>query len=409
MKKTIAMLVAATTTMSLAMTAMASDINLRDEALEIPVQAELEIIEETQEQVDEGQDKEEGETPAAEPSALVFGSDSENEGARLGETILEPGVEYKFPVSVKIGDQTKALSDELMKDYKFSYSRVGSNGVKRFEIEENRGVYYLYVEAKETTPTKPIDVKYNVKLVRKENNHSVFTQEVKFQYGYDESNGDYISNLDKGDEVEIDNARPVITSTQFNKIAKINDYKNVTLTGPTWSFTVNVTDEKTKNMVSNNAGIKAVLAKFPEQEFKFFNFSGKPAFASNGRMRLDVSDIVDDYENLYAYRYADGKLYKLAAELNSDDNTLEFRTNKLDNFVVTNKQIKDGFIVSEDVAGDVVDGGGNNNNNSGNNNNNSGSGDKDVPNTGASDISAAVAAAMAALTAGVVVLKKRAK
>ena len=184
----------------------------------------------------------EDETPVGEPSSLVFHSDED--GTVLGEDLLEPGREYRFPAYVEFGGQRAkvAVSDELLKDYKFNYTRVTASGVKTFKIEERKGVYYLVIETKDTTPTKPVDVKYNVKLVRKSNNISVFSQEVKFSYGYDESNDDYINDLDKGDIVEIDNNRPVITKEQFNKIAKLNDYKNVTLAGAGWQFTVNVTD-----------------------------------------------------------------------------------------------------------------------------------------------------------------------
>lgn len=444
MKKTIAMLLAATTTMTAGVTAMASDMNLRDEVLGLNTAAltDSEVTDsETPETPDtetpdgetpdtetpdgetpdtetpdgetpdgetpDGDKPDEGEKPDggeedvdpnAEPTSLVFGKDLDNDLASLNETILAPGTEYKFPVSVVIDGKTKPLTDAIMSNFKFTYSRVTSNSVKRFEIENYKGAYYLFVETKDSISTKLTDVKYNVKLVRKENNLSVFSQEVKFQYGYDESDADYISGLDKGDTVEIDNNRPVITANQFDKIAKINDYKNVTLAGPSWAFTVNVTDESTKNMLSNNAGIKDVLAEFTDHDFKFFNFPGKPSFSAMGRVQLDVSDIIDEYENLYTYRYADGKIYKINATLNSDDQVLEFRTNKLDTFLVTNKEIKNGHTIKEDVKGDTIEGeGGNTNDN-----------DKEVPNTGASDmIAAAVAAAMASMAAGVLAAKKR--
>ena len=286
-----------------------------------------------------------------------------------------------------------------MDGYKFNYSKISSKGMSRFEIEEYKGQYYLYVEARDTVVTKPVDVKYNVKLVRKSNNLSVFTQEVKFQYGYEEANGDYISGLDKGDVVEIDNDRPVITDTQFDKIAKINDYKNVTLSGSGWEFTVNVTDESTKNMVHNNAGIKEVLAKYPDQDFKFFSFPGKPSFAATGRMALDVDDIVDDFEKMYTYRYANGTIYRINATFDSEENTLNFRTNKLDNFFVTNKFIEDGTVVSKDDVTDSDDTTSTPDENKGN------------PSTGASDmINAAVAAAFAGLAGvGALAAKKRSK
>ena len=326
----------------------------------------------------------EDETPVGEPSSLVFHSDED--GTVLGEDLLEPGREYRFPAYVEFGGQRAkvAVSDELLKDYKFNYTRVTASGVKTFKIEERKGVYYLIIETKDTTPTKPVDVKYNVKLVRKSNNISVFSQEVKFSYGYDESNDDYINDLDKGDIVEIDNNRPVITKEQFNKIAKLNDYKNVTLAGAGWQFTVNVTDETTKNMVFTNAGVKEIMAKYPDQDFKFFRFGGKPSFNSTGKVALDVSDIVDDYENLNLYRYANGRVYQLNASYNAADETLEFRTNKLDTFFVTDKAIKDGTVIDENIVSDG----------------NSVNTDKNNPGTGAGDlINAAVMAGIASLAA----------
>jgi len=337
----------------------------------------------------------EDETPVGEPSSLVFHSDED--GTVLGEDLLEPGREYRFPAYVEFGGQRAkvAVSDELLKDYKFNYTRVTASGVKTFKIEERKGVYYLIIETKDTTPTKPIDVKYNVKLVRKSNNISVFTQEVKFSYGYDESNDDYINDLDKGDIVEIDNNRPVITKEQFNKIAKLNDYKNVTLAGAGWQFTVNVTDETTKNMVFTNAGVKEIMAKYPDQDFKFFRFGGKPSFNSTGKVALDVSDIVDDYKNLNLYRYANGRVYQLNASYNAADETLEFRTNKLDTFFVTDKAIKDGTVIDENIVSDG----------------NSVNTDKNNPGTGAGDlINAAVMAGIASLAAaGAIAANKKSK
>ena len=372
MKRTLALLLATATAMSVGVTAFAEDVT---------------VLENENTVVDSGNETPETpEAPQGTPSAFVFGSDADS-SAVLGTTILEPGVEYKFPVSLTFENTTLPMTADMIKDYKFTYSKLSTNGVSTFKIEEYKGVHYLYVEVKASTPIKPVDVKYNVKLVKKSDNMSVFGQEVKFQYGYDESNGDYISGLEKGDVIEIDNARPVITAAQFDKIAKINDYKNVTLSGPSWSFTVNVTDETSKNMVSNNAGVKEILAKLPDQEFKFYNFSGKPSFSSTGRVALDVSDIVDEFETLHTYRYVGGKLYKLNATLNADENTLEFRTNKLDNFVVTNKAIKDGFVVSTDTAGDSVD------------KDESDSDDKTVPSTGANDMANLATFAAAALAA----------
>ena len=401
MKKMLAVMLAAATTMSVGVTAFAND-EIGNGTAVVSSYADLLL--------DSGNPG--SSSSDAEDNSSSSGSSSEDEsislenatdvkigadedGVVLGDDILEPGKEYKFPVSLTVGGKVVKITDKLMDGYKFSYSKISAKGMSRFEIEEYKGQYYLYVEARDTVVTKPVDVKYNVKLVRKSNNISVFSQEVKFSYGYDESNDDYINDLDKGDIVEIDNNRPVITKEQFNKIAKLNDYKNVTLAGAGWQFTVNVTDETTKNMVFTNAGVKEIMAKYPDQDFKFFRFGGKPSFNSTGKVALDVSDIVDDYENLNLYRYANGRVYKLNASYNAADETLEFRTNKLDTFFVTDKAIKDGTVIDENIVSDG----------------NSVNTDKNNPGTGAGDmINAAVMAGIASLAAaGAIAANKKSK
>ena len=405
MKKAIAMLLATTTALSLGVTALAEDVSSSEASSSEVSSSEASSSEASSSEVSSSEassseaSSSEAETPVGDPTAFQF--DADEDGAILGETILEPGTEYKFPAYVTIGGQKVAITDKLLETYKFSYTRVSSKSAETFKIDDYKGTYYLYVEPKDGTPIEEIELKYNIKLVKKSDNLSLFTQQVKFFYGYTEANSDYIKGLDKGDEVEIDNNNPVITEDQFEKIAEINDYKNVTLSGPSWKFTVNVTDEETKNMVSSNAGVKEIMAQFPDQDFKFYKFAGKPSFAATGTVALDVEDIVDEFDNMYTYRYADGKLYRLNATYNEDDETLNFRTNTLDTFLVTNKLIKDGTVIEnadvddDDTSSDVDetdDGKGN-------------------PTTGASDmINAAVMAAIASLAAaGTVVCKKLSK
>ena len=385
MKKVLAVMLAAATTMSIGVTAFAND-EIGNGTAVVSSYADLLLdsgdpgssSSDAEDNSSSSDSSSEDESVSLENATDVkIGADED--GVVLGDDILEPGKEYKFPVSLTVGGKAVKITDELMDGYKFSYSKISSKGMSRFEIEEYKGQYYLYVEARDTVTTKPVDVKYNVKLVRKSNNLSVFTQEVKFQYGYDEADSDYINGLDEGDTVEISNDNPVITGTMFDKIAKINNYKNVTLAGNDWEFTVNVTDETTKNMVHNNAGIKAVLAAYPDQDFKFFSFPGKPSFSATGRMALNVDDIVDDFEKMYTYRYANGTIYRINATFDGDENTLTFRTNKLDNFFVTNKFIEDGTVVSDAEDTDTDDTNDSNNGSSSNP-------DKNNPSTGASDM-----------------------
>ena len=398
MKKVLAVMLAAATTMSIGVTAFAEDLNVgvgtavtqdypqvRDSGdpgssssdASSDTSSDNSSSDTSSDNSSSSSEDESGDVSLENATDVNIGADED--GVVLGDDILEPGKEYKFPVSLTVDGKTVKITDELMDGYKFSYSKISAKGMSRFEIEEHKGQYYLYVEARDTVTTKPVDVKYNVKLVRKSNNLSVFTQEVKFQYGYDEADSDYINGLDEGDTVEISNDNPVITGTMFDKIAKINNYKNVTLAGNDWEFTVYVTDETTKNMVHNNAGIKAVLAAYPDQDFKFFSFPGKPSFAATGRMALNVDDIVDDFEKMYTYRYANGTIYRINATFDGDENTLNFRTNKLDNFFVTNKFIEDGTVVSDAEDTDTDDTNDSNNGSSSNP-------DKNNPSTGASDM-----------------------
>ncbi|MCI8649419.1 MAG: hypothetical protein HFG20_04815, partial [Anaerotruncus sp.] len=80
------------------------------------------------------------------------------------------------------------------------------------------------------------------------------------------------------------------------------------------------------------------------------------------------------------------------------DNTLEFRTNRLDTFFVTDKAITDGTVVSgSEVENDEIS--------------STPEADKNNPGTGASDmINAAVMAAIASMTAaGLAIYKKNEK
>lgn len=338
MKKILAMLLAAATAASMSAAAMAQEVNVNttppaSQALEAASPAEPNGTA----------------APQGDPSGLVFGADKNQGNAVLGETVLEPGVQYRFPVSMVFGAQNVPLTEDMLKGMRLTYNKLSNTAVKTFKIEEHKGVYHLFVEMKDSILNEVVNVKYNIKLVHRDSKLSVFSQEVKFHFGYSEYNDDVINNLDKGDEIIISNSNPVISQEQFERIAKINDYRNVTLVGPAWSFAVNVTDEDTKNLFSNNAGTKEILSKFPEQEFKFFNFPGKPSFSAPGKVSLDVDDLVDEFKEMHTYRFANGRLYTLKTTFNEDANTLEFRTNRLDSFLVTNKPIKDGYIINSNV------------------------------------------------------------
>lgn len=166
MKKTLAMLLAAAAATSISAAAMAQGASSQTEA---PVQAA---------QVNSAPQAEAA--PQGDPSGLTFDADKNNDNAILSETILEPGVEYKFPVNMVFGGQTVPMTEDLMKNMRLSYNKLSNTAVKTFKIEKSRDRYFLFVELKDSVPSDVTDVKYNIKLARRDDNKQVlFNQEVK--------------------------------------------------------------------------------------------------------------------------------------------------------------------------------------------------------------------------------------
>ena len=261
--------------------------------------------------------------PQGEPTGLTFDPDKNQDNAVLDQTVLRPGVEYQFPANLIFNGKAYPITEKMVKNMRFSYNKLTNTAVKTFKIQE-----------------------YTIKLTPRDGSLALFSQEVGFQYGYHEYDNDIIADLEKGEEVYITNNSPVITDVQFERIAEINEYRKAVLAGPSWKVEVSVTAENTKNFLSNHTGIREILIRFPNQEFKFFNFPGKPSFASAGKVGLNVETLLEDYQDLYVYRYANGRLYTIKGVLNEETKMMEFHTNRLDNFFVTNRKLPDGYQIA---------------------------------------------------------------
>ena len=276
--------------------------------------------------------------PDMENLELVVEADED--GVRLEEDLLEPGEEYRFPVFLRTAaGEEISVTDELLEEYRFTYTRLEGNGIERFEVEDYRGNYYLHVELADSRSSQLEDCSYRVKLLRRSDRQPVANQRLRFTYGYQELANSYLKSLEKGETVEIDNDAPVLTRDQLERIAELNGYRRVTLAGEDWSYTVLLSDEEDKNFRFTNAGAKEILQKYPDQDFKFFTFPGTPSFATTGTVVLDVSDVEDEFGQLYTYRYADGQIYYIKAVPGEEDGTLTFRTRRLDTFLVTNRSL----------------------------------------------------------------------
>lgn len=315
--------------------------------------------------------------------------DANKNAIALEGALLTPGETYEFPVKVSKDTVVGDLDSEALKNVKTEV-RVTAGGstidsAKIVEVET--GKYALVVKVKAGWPTAQTNSKIKVRLLDKTTAKELSAKEYSFKTGYAKMDDATINGLTAGETIMVDPAKPVITKDQLATIAKLNNYKAVTFSYGDWSYTVNVTDLGDVNLLSNNSAIKEIMSKYPSQEFKFVAFPAGTNFGVNGKVEIDVSSEHDDFNGkFFTYIYANGKLTKVDAKLDSDSSTLSFSTKQLARYVITNVEIKDAVVVP-----------GSNNGGSKN------------PNTGANDfVGAAAALAVISLAAaGAVVLRKR--
>ncbi len=301
-----------------------------------------------------------------------------NDTAVTESTLLTPGETYEIDVDVTGVDVD--LDDTHQ--FRVSYTK-GASSVESMKFEQDSdGSLTLVVKTKTTWPTTQTSVEAKIDLRTKTGNKLVKSTTISYKVGYAKLT--LPADLEKGDFVEVDPAAPVVTKDVFEKLAKLNDYKAVTLNYGDWKFEVKVNDMKDANLVSNSNPVKEILTKFEDQEFKFVTFPAGPKFNSKGTVTVDMSVEEDDFAGKYfVYRYLDGKLTLITSTYNAGNAELSFSTDTLGRFVITNKQITDTTIVT------------------------GGTGSTKNPNTGANDmVAVATALAVVSLLAGVVVLKK---
>lgn len=310
----------------------------------------------------------------------------------LEGALLTPGETYEYPVLIGDAD----ITAEDLESYKTEVRiTAGGSAIDSAKInEKEEGKYTLDVKVKAGWPTAQTNAKIRLRLLDKKTSKEISVKEISFKTGYKVMDDAYVNGLTQGEYITVDPTAPVITKAQLAKIAELNNYKAVTFTYGDWSYTVNVTDKDTINMLSNTNAIKEIMTKFENNQFKFVTFPAGTDFGVNGKVEIDVSAEMDDFDSkFFVYLYADGKLTKIDSKLDADTSTLSFTAKKLGRFVITDKEIKDTIVVEGS-----------------NNGTGTGTGNKN-PNTGANDF-VGVAAAMAVISlvaAGAVVLRKNSK
>ena len=284
---------------------------------------------------------------AADPVAISLGADST--GAVLGADLLTPGKEYRFPLMIKDADDAaaRAFTDADLENHILRVTNTeGAKSLTTFKYSKINGTYYMVVIVKAGWPTEKTDEAYTVKYVQRLTGVVEATLSTEFTTGYEVADQALIDTLEAGEYINVDASRPVYTEEQLTQIAKLNNYKKVTFTDGSWYYTANVTDMNDTNLLNNETGIKDILVKYEDNEFKFLSFPAGTKFVGSATMDVDVMDIAEDFnDTFFVYRYLDGKLTLITSTFDADEVVLSFSTNQLGRFVITDKAIKDLVVV----------------------------------------------------------------
>ena len=257
---------------------------------------------------------------------------------------LRPDEEYRFPVLVRYGEEEPShLTGDEMEGKRFTVTlKEGGAAVNTPTFEEDGGKYYLVIKTKANYTTKITDVSFQVRLSDRSSGKQLAESQVELTAGFPRMPDEVFDGLTAGENLPVDNDTPVITAKQFEKLAALNSYKAVTLTGEGWRFTVKVNDLGDRNLYSTAAPITAIVQKYEDQEFKFLSFPGSPDFGVKGEMAIDVSDVESEFDGqFYLYRYLDGKLYFLNSEYDEGEGEVTFSPSQLGSYVITNEKLTD--------------------------------------------------------------------
>ena len=263
------------------------------------------------------------------------GADAQAEG-------LRPGEEYRFPLMIRYEDEVPShLRLEEGEGKRFSLAiQQGEEVIQPPRIETERGRYYLTVTTKPVYGTRTAPAEILVRLLDEKTGKELGRDTVRMEVG--SLTTKEVEDLPAGEALRVSNAAPVVTAEQFQSLSDKNDGEEVTLVGPGWEYQVDVAGAAEQNLYSTAAVVPEVLERYPEQEFRFLSFPGKPEFGKAGTMTVDVSDLSASYGGeFYLYRYLGDRLYYLRSEYDPKGETLTFRPSRLGTYVITDREIGD--------------------------------------------------------------------
>lgn len=310
-----------------------------------------------------------------------------------GSALLHPGEEYRFPLMIKEGDaEARPMGVEDMENYDIKVTAKSGGAVmaEAGRLESGRQQYLSLTPGGYFGVTAQ-PVQYTVSLHKKGGSSVLSECSVRWKVGFPA-----MDDAKLGASTEIDPAAPVLTREQLAAIQKITGDKQASFVGSGWQYDVRLMEQAAVNFHASAANIKAISDKYPDADFRFLTFGGKPAFDFSGRLTLDVSEMLEEHDDIYLYRYLDGVLYSLGYQLDEENGTLSIQTKQLGSYAVSNVKIPNGTVVGGSVPGS---GSGSN----------AGS-DKDNPVTGGADFTGiALALGLVSLTGAAAAVKCRRK
>lgn len=274
-------------------------------------------------------------------------------------TVLVPGTDYTFDIYRAATPAAGATPSDFLTVTGAAKITKGDLGTGRLRVRTVKGAasiatanlkekgsgtnmtYQLEVKTKTNYGTKLNDVQYDIEMTGGPGTVDIVKSGVAWKVGFKKMTDADIEGFEEGDTITIYNERPVISSKQFDTIAKNYNYRTVTFENEeaTWTFTGRVSGMADTNFYNTQEIIPNVVIDNPDTDFKFVNFHGGVKFPTNGEMRIDVSDISGDFGAMYVYLSRGGALTPIAATHDRETDEIVFKTNYLGTFIIADTEI----------------------------------------------------------------------
>lgn len=210
--------------------------------------------------------------------------------------------------------------------------------------------YIVEFETKDLYNTKQTDVEYRFSITGKPDLAALQTGgegTVGFKVGHGIMDDDDVDSYGEGDTVTISNDTPIWTKKQIERLVKAFNYRAIHLEHEdgSWAYEGRMNGMGDTNFYTTQEVIPSIVNKL-DQDFKFLILPAGVTFPTNGELRIDVSDVSDDWDRVYTYLYRNGRLTRVNTTYDSLDDMIVFRTNYLGAFVLTPEEITDTTIIA---------------------------------------------------------------